>query len=79
MDIISANQSEYISSLNERVFYDIKDALRKTNELCANVTHRCNVTIYYLNGEHFMYRKSSRTYYSPTKTERKSSIVVLTL
>jgi hypothetical protein len=41
-------QTENLTGFNERVFYDIEDALRKAYESCANVTKRCNVTIFYL-------------------------------
>ncbi|TNV88206.1 hypothetical protein FGO68_gene9945 [Halteria grandinella] len=79
LDLISANQSDYISGLNERVFYDIEDTMKKAYELCANVTQRCNVTIYLLNGEHYWYRKNYRTFYLPVKNERDSSVMLTNL
>ena len=66
--------------MNDHVFYDLSDALRKAHENCANVSQRCNVTIYLLGGsDHYLFRKSLRTFYIPSKSEKESSVMTTTI
>jgi hypothetical protein len=62
-----------------RLFYDVRDGLRKARENCALVNDTCNVTLNLLNGDHFLFRQIRSNFYKPKFFERESNVMNLTI
>lgn len=70
--------SPFDTGLGSRLFYDIREALRKAHENCANVSNICNVTINLLNGEHYLFRQQRKDSFIANAIERESQVMNLT-
>ncbi len=70
--------SPFDTGLGTRLFYDIREAMRRAYENCANVSDLCNVTINLLNGDHYLFRQQRKDSYVPNAIERESQVMRLT-
>eukprot|EP00347_Sterkiella_histriomuscorum_P024040 403332515 len=59
-------------------FYQLDDAIVKSEELCAHVTQKCTVMIYLLNGDHYLLRNARNTY-RPLKQDKSHQVIEMTI